>query len=96
MILRTRCPPYGEGLALWPIEQILGRMPEVNQPNLVGAFQRHLEALAQDGQVVLIVDDIHWAEAPMFDAIDQIVDRARGAIFVLCLALTVVVIDIHP
>ena len=86
LILRTRCPPYGEGLALWPIEQILGPMPDVNQPNLVGAFQRHLEALAQDGHVVLIVEDIHWAEAPMFDAIDQIVDRARGPIFVLCLA----------
>jgi class 3 adenylate cyclase len=86
LILRTRCPPYGEGLALWPIEQILGLLPEVNQPNLVGAFQRHLEALAQDGQVVLIVEDIHWAEPPMFDAIEQIVDRARGPIFVLCLA----------
>jgi hypothetical protein len=86
LILRTRCPPYGEGLALWPIEQILGPIPDVNQPNLVGAFQRHLEALAQDGQVLLIVEDIHWAEPPMLDAIEQIVDRARGPIFVLCLA----------
>ncbi|MDP9319848.1 MAG: AAA family ATPase [Chloroflexota bacterium] len=86
LILRTRCPPYGEGLALWPIEQILGPMPEATQPNLVGAFQRHLEVLAQDGQVVLIVEDIHWAEPPMLDAIEQIVDRARGPIFVLCAA----------
>ena len=86
LILRTRCPPYGEGLALWPIEQILGPISEATQPNLVGAFQRHLEALAQDGQVVLIVEDIHWAEPPMLDAIEQIVDRARGPIFVLCAA----------
>ena len=86
LVLRTRCPPYGEGLALWPIEQILGPMPEATQPNIVGAFQRHLEALAQDGQVVLIVEDIHWAEPPMLDAIEQLVDRARGPIFVVCAA----------
>jgi hypothetical protein len=86
LVLRTRCPPYGEGLALWPIEQILGPMPDATQPNVVGAFQRHLEALAQDGQVVLIVEDLHWAEPPMLDAIEQIVDRGRGSIFVLCAA----------
>jgi class 3 adenylate cyclase len=86
LLLRTRCPPYGEGLALWPIEQILGPTPDATQPNLVGAFQRHLEALAQDGDVVLIVEDLHWAESPFLDAIEQIVDRARGPIFVLCAA----------
>jgi class 3 adenylate cyclase len=86
LVLRTRCPPYGEGLALWPIEEILGPLPDATQPNVVGAFQRHLEALAQDGQVVLIVEDLHWAEPPMLDAIEQLVDRARGPIFVLCAA----------
>ena len=86
LVLRTRCPPYGEGLALWPIEQILGPTADAKQPKVVGAFQRHLETLAQDGQVVLIVEDLHWAEPPMLDAIEQIVDRARGPIFVLCAA----------
>ncbi len=84
LVLRTRCPPYGEGLALWPIEQILGPMPNAKQTNLVGAFQRHLEVLAQDGEVVLIVEDVHWAEPTFLDAIEQVVDRARGAVFVLC------------
>jgi class 3 adenylate cyclase len=41
LVLRTRCPPYGEGLALWPIEQILGPTPEAKQAMVVGAFQRH-------------------------------------------------------
>ena len=86
LVLQTRCPPYGEGLALWPIEQILGPTPDATQPNLVGAFQRHLEAFAQDGDVILIVEDVHWAEPSFLDAIEQIVDRARGPIFVLCAA----------
>lgn len=86
LTMRTRCPPYGQGLALWPIEQILGPIPAATQPNLVGTFQRHLEALAQDGPVTLLIEDLHWAEPPLLDAIEQIVDRARGPIVILCVA----------
>lgn len=86
LVLRTRCPPYGEGLALWPIEEILGPTPPEVRPNIVGAFRRHLEVLAQDGPVALIVEDLHWAQPALFDAIEHIVDRARGQIFVLCTA----------
>jgi len=87
LIVRTRCPPYGEGLALWPIEQILGPDPSATaQSELVGSFRRHLEVLAQDGLVVLVVEDLHWAETAFTDAIEQIVDRARGAILVICTA----------
>jgi class 3 adenylate cyclase len=86
LALRTRCPPYGEGLALWPIEEILGPMPPGAQLNVVGAFRRHLEVLTQDGPVALIIEDLHWAEPALLEAIEHIVDRVRGSTFVLCTA----------
>jgi class 3 adenylate cyclase len=85
LILRTRCPPYGEGLAFWPIEQILGPTAPGGS-NIVGAFRRHLEALALDGPVALVIEDLHWAQPAFLDAVEHIVDRARGPILVLCTA----------
>jgi class 3 adenylate cyclase len=86
LVLRTRCPPYGEGLALWPIEQILGPTAPGLESNIVSAFRRHLEVLAQDGPVALVIEDLHWAQPAFLDAVEHIVDRARGPILVLCTA----------
>lgn len=87
LVIATRCPPYGEGLALWPIEQVVGPTPAATpQHQVVEDFRRHLEVLAHDGLVVLVVEDLHWAETAFLDAVEEIVDRARGAIFVLCTA----------
>ena len=86
LVLRTRCPPYGEGLAMWPIEEILGPAGPDGPQHVVGAFRRHLEILAQDGPVALVIEDLHWAEPAFTDAIEHIVDRAHGPILVLCTA----------
>ena len=85
-IIRTRCPPYGDGLALWPIEQILGDAGRDLRSDLVTAFRRHVELLARDGPVALLVEDIHWAEPPLLDALEQVLDRGHGPIFLLCAA----------
>jgi predicted ATPase/class 3 adenylate cyclase len=51
------------------------------------AVRRLLEQLAYDRPLVLVFEDIHWAEPPLLDLIEPIVDLARDApIFVLCLA----------
>ncbi|HVN61905.1 MAG TPA: BTAD domain-containing putative transcriptional regulator [Gaiellaceae bacterium] len=51
------------------------------------AVRRLLEQLAYDRPLVLVFEDIHWAEPALLDLIEDIVELARAApIFVLCLA----------
>ena len=51
------------------------------------AVRRLLEQLAVDRPLVLVFEDIHWAEPALLDLIEYVADRARAApIFLLCLA----------
>jgi DNA-binding SARP family transcriptional activator len=51
------------------------------------AFRRLLEVLAQRRPVVLVVEDAHWAEPPLLDLLDYLVDWLTTApVMVLCLA----------
>ncbi|MFL5766560.1 MAG: AAA family ATPase [Actinomycetota bacterium] len=42
------------------------------------AWRRFLEALAESYPLVLVVEDLHWADEAMLDFIDQLVDWATG------------------
>ena len=51
------------------------------------AIRKLLETLAVSKPVVVIFDDIHWAEPTLFDLIEHIADWSRDApILVLCMA----------
>jgi class 3 adenylate cyclase len=51
------------------------------------AARRLLEALARKRPVVVVFDDLHWAEPTLLDLVDHLGDRARDAPIVLvCLA----------
>ncbi len=51
------------------------------------AVRRLLEQLADERPLVLVFEDIHWAEPALLDLIEQLADLARAApIFLLCLA----------
>lgn len=58
------------------------------------AVRRLLESLSRWAPVVLIVDDLHWAEPALLDLLDDVL-RARGPIFVLCAARPEI-FDDHP
>ena len=49
------------------------------------AFRRLLEVLASQRPVVLVIEDAHWAERPLFDLIDYLVDWLTAPVLVLCL-----------
>lgn len=50
-------------------------------------FRRLFEALATDGPVLLVLDDIHWAEPVLLDLIEYVVAFAQDVpLFVLCTA----------
>jgi class 3 adenylate cyclase len=42
------------------------------------AWRRFLEALAEDRPLVLVFEDLHWADDALLDFVDQLVERASG------------------
>jgi class 3 adenylate cyclase/tetratricopeptide (TPR) repeat protein len=51
------------------------------------AFRRFLEALARDRPVVLVIDDIHWADNPLRDLIGHLVEYVDGVpLMIVCLS----------
>jgi class 3 adenylate cyclase/tetratricopeptide (TPR) repeat protein len=65
----------------------LNRMsPESVGEELGLAWPRFLSALAADGPVVVVVEDLHWAEPPLLDMIEHLVSRAAGPILVVATA----------
>jgi len=49
-------------------------------------MRRFLERLADDGPVVVLFDDVHWAEPAFFDAVEEITSSVRAPIMFLCTA----------
>jgi class 3 adenylate cyclase/tetratricopeptide (TPR) repeat protein len=58
-----------------------------NKDELFAALRRFFEALAHKSPLVLVFEDLHWADDALLDFIDGLVDRARDApMLVLCTA----------
>jgi len=47
------------------------------------AMRRLLSALASSLPLVLVLEDLHWADAQLLDFVDQVVERASGPMLVL-------------
>jgi class 3 adenylate cyclase len=51
------------------------------------AFRRFFEAIARERPLVLVLEDLHWAEPTMLDLVEYLVDWTRDAsLLVVCLA----------
>ncbi len=51
------------------------------------AFRRLLEELARERPLVVVVDDLHWAQSPLLELLEFVADWAREVpILLLCLA----------
>ncbi|MDX6591517.1 MAG: hypothetical protein QOJ13_713 [Gaiellales bacterium] len=67
------------------LAQILG-VGEAVSADAAWAVRRLLESLAEQEPVVVILDDLHWAEHPMLELADSVIDTAHGPVLFLCLA----------
>jgi class 3 adenylate cyclase len=67
------------------LAQVLG-VGQSSASDAAWAVRRLLETLADERPVVVVLEDAHWAEAPMLDLVDAIVQRFRGPAVMLCLA----------
>ena len=50
------------------------------------AVRRFLEAIARDRPVVLVLDDIHWAEPTLLDLVEYLGEWTHASVLVLCAA----------
>ncbi len=50
------------------------------------AFRRLFEALARERPLLLVFEDVHWAEPTLLDLIEQLAERAIGPILAVCVA----------
>jgi DNA-binding SARP family transcriptional activator/class 3 adenylate cyclase len=70
------------------IAQMLGLSDvELSQGETLWATRRLLEALAEERPVVLLVEDIHWAEPTLLDLLESVADWSRESpLLLLCTA----------
>jgi class 3 adenylate cyclase len=60
------------------------------------AVRRLLEAVARERLVVLLLDDLHWAEPTLLEVVEHVAERSHGApILLLCVARPELV-ERHP
>jgi class 3 adenylate cyclase/tetratricopeptide (TPR) repeat protein len=50
------------------------------------AARRYLEALASEQPLVVVIDDLHWAEPTFLDLVEYVADFAAAPILLLCTA----------
>jgi DNA-binding SARP family transcriptional activator len=94
-VLVGRCVSYGEGATFLPLREMLAQAGEsleatTGSAGSVGeqllAVRRFFERRAGEGPLVLLFDDIHWAEPTLLDLVEQLGTHAEGPILTLCLA----------
>jgi class 3 adenylate cyclase len=100
-VVRGRCLHYGDGVTFWPLVEILMALGEratavLERVSSGGAgaaeelfwdVRRLLEEVAAERPLVVIFDDLHWAEPMLLDLLDHIADLSRGVpILLLCVA----------
>jgi class 3 adenylate cyclase/tetratricopeptide (TPR) repeat protein len=91
MLLTGRCLPYGEGITYWPLSEIAPLASEIdfeaNRDEIALQTRRILERLAREQPLVVVFDDLQWAEPTFLDLVDHISDLARDSpILLLCVA----------
>jgi class 3 adenylate cyclase/tetratricopeptide (TPR) repeat protein len=71
------------GLASGVLEAVQG---ERSQQEIAWAARAFVERLAEPQPVVLVFEDIHWAEEPLLELIEHLADWVRAPLLIVCLA----------
>jgi class 3 adenylate cyclase len=97
-----RCLSYGDGITYWPLREVVRDASAAKErdavlaaldaetpppaPEIALLFCQLCERLARDGPLVLVFDDLHWAEPTFLELLDLVAGRGQGPILVVCLA----------
>ncbi len=58
--------------------------PEQLRIELVEAWRTFFSALATDGPLIAVIEDIHWADTALLDVLDDLGARVQGGVLFLC------------
>ena len=62
-----------------------GRLdPKLVRSTIEDAWRDFFSALAADGPVVAVFEDIHWADAALLDLLDEVASHVDGAVLFVC------------
>ena len=97
-----RCLSYGDGITYWPLREVLDLAGPSDErdavltaldaetpppaPELAWLFRQFCEASAREQPLVLVFDDVHWAEPTFLELVEHLADKGEGPISVVCLA----------
>jgi DNA-binding SARP family transcriptional activator/class 3 adenylate cyclase len=74
----------------WIRDQVAGGVGLTVEPGrpdeLFPAVRRLFEVLAARRPLVIVLEDLHWAESTFLDLVDYLVDWSQGPLLLLCLA----------
>ncbi|HEX3687909.1 MAG TPA: BTAD domain-containing putative transcriptional regulator [Gaiellaceae bacterium] len=89
-VLYGACRSYGEGVTFAPLADALGGLPTDSSATTEETFRavrREFERLAGERPLVVVLDDVHWAEPTLLDLVEHVAEWSRDApILLLCLA----------
>jgi class 3 adenylate cyclase/tetratricopeptide (TPR) repeat protein len=110
-ILLGRCLPYGEGITYWPLMEVLRRFDDPEAEELLDRITREgagvaeeiawatrtlLERSAREHPLVVVLDDLHWAEPTFLDLVEHVADWSREAPILLLTAARPELLDARP
>jgi class 3 adenylate cyclase/tetratricopeptide (TPR) repeat protein len=77
-----------DGDAARPLRSLLGETDAAaSAEEIAWGFRKLLEQEAQDHPLVVVFDDLHWAEETLLDLVEHVADLSRDAsILLLCMA----------
>ena len=97
-----RCLAYGDGVTYWPLREVLAAAGQSEErdavlaaleaetplpaPEIAWLFRRFCEATARKKPLVLVFDDVHWAEPTFLELVEHLAEQGEGPIAIVCLA----------
>ena len=82
-------PDPAAGAIAARVAQLVGTTSDVSIPaeEIAWAIRRFFEVLASERPLLVVVDDLHWAEPGLLDLLDRVADLSRDApILLVCMA----------
>lgn len=69
---------------------------DADRDELFWAIRRFLECVAAGRPLVVVIDDLHWAEPTLLDLVEHIADWSRGAAILLVAIARPELLDVRP
>ena len=94
-VAHARALSYGEGITYWPLVEIFNaatwdracRGNSLVAGRNAASTRALFEGRAEDAPLVLVIDDLQWAEPSMLELVEHVLDWSRGVpILLLCVA----------